>query len=161
MSKTSFMPLMLAASFMIPGFIASAPAAQETRVYQWQTFNEWDANGDGFIDGPEYENYAFGVADADADGRLADKEWKVYTRTFYDPWDVGYKQVTYYDTDGDGFLERKEFKRFVSVDNDRSLYRTWDYDRDNRIGPNDWQQVTTYYTTHNAPPIVVRHHYND
>lgn len=142
--------------------IASADAAQETRTYRWQTFDEWDVNRDGFIDGSEYEQYSFGMADTDADGRLGDNEWKVYTRTFYDPWDVGYKTVTYYDTDGDGFVERKEFKRFVSTDADGTLYRTWDYDRDNRIGPDDWQQVTTYYTTHHSAPIVIRKtHYND
>lgn len=163
MSNRYILPLMLAASFIIPGMIASADAASETRVYRWQTFDDWDTNHDGFIDGSEYENYSFGMADSDADGRLGGPEWKVYTQTFYDPWDVGYKTVTYYDTDGDGYLERKEFKRFVTVDDERAnLYRTWDHDRDNRIGPDDWQRVTTYYTTIRAPgPAVPIERYND
>lgn len=161
MSMKFILPLALMATASVMLVPASADAASETRVYKWHTFNDWDVNNNGYIETREYEDYAFALADADRDGRLQPNEWETYTRTFYDPWDVGYNQVTYYDTDNDGVIERKEFKRFVSTDSDRSLYRVWDYDRDKRIGREDWKEVTTYYTRTVSPPAVIQYEYND
>jgi hypothetical protein len=165
MKKFNALPWALMVSAFALGIPAAANAAtQETTVYRWQTFNEWDANQDGFIEAPEYQDYAFGIADIDRDGRLQDNEWTTYTRTFYDPVNVGYNKITYYDADGDGFVERKEFQKLSAAEGERSLYRMWDYDRDNRVSPDDWKRVTTYYVipTRERPLVVMPpQNYND
>ncbi len=160
MTKRYAMPLAL----MVSAFALAVPATAhaESKVYRWQTFNNWDVNRSGFIEGPEYQDYAFTVADVDGDGRLEQNEFVTYTRTFYDPMDMDYDQVTYYDADGDGFIERKEFRKLSAIEGERTLYRMWDYDRDNLVGPDDWTRVTTYYTTHQEPrPAQPPEYYND
>lgn len=162
--KKSYLMAMMVSAFALGAPVAADAAVQETRVYEWHTFNNWDADHSGFIEGPEYQDYAFGVADLDHDGRLEDNEWSTYTRTFYDPVNMGYNKITYYDADGDGFIERKEFSKLSTLEGEASLYTMWDHDRDRLISPGDWERVTTYYRvpTRLAPSVSMPvDNYND
>lgn len=129
-------------------FVTGAPLAASAQTtadntYQWQTFEDWDANRSGYVEGGEYRSYAFGMADWDNDGYLEDTEWASYTETFYDTWDLDYDSYTYYDTNGDGYIDQTEFNEFATADG--GLYDAWDYDDDDLIGEDEWDQVTAYF----------------
>lgn len=124
--------------------MAMAPAAVKADVdntYKWESFNNLDVDESGYLETGEYQSYAFGRADWDDDGYLEETEWASYTDVYYDTWEMEYDSYTYYDTDGDGFIDRSEFNEVPTA----GLYDAWDYDDDTYIGDEDWDRVTTYY----------------
>ena len=115
--------------------------ADVDNAYKWDTFDNIDVDRSGYLNDGEYQSYAFGKADWDNDGYLEDTEWASYTDVYYDTWGLDYDSYTQYDTDGDGFIDRSEFNEFPTA----GLYDAWDYDNDDLIGQDDWDQVTAYY----------------
>ena len=130
----------IALAAMALPFSGQAQAAMDN-TYKWETFEDIDVDNSGYLDNGEYQAYAFGRADWDDDGYLEDTEWAKYTEVYYDTWDLDYDSYTYYDTDGDGYIDRSEFNEVPTTD----LYNAWDYDADNYIGDEDWDEVTAYY----------------
>ena len=127
------------------GFGAIAPLTAQADMddtYQWRNFSDVDVDRSGYLEGGEYQSYAFGMADWDNDGYLEDTEWSRYTTNFYDPWELDYDSYSYIDSDGDGYIDYTEFNEYDAAN---GLYDSWDYDNDNLIGEEDWDQVTSYY----------------
>lgn len=139
--KTNFYTLLSASALAIGLAFAPATSQAQDNTYKWATFEDIDVDKSGYLEDGEYQSYAFGRADWDNDGYLEDTEWARYTEVYYDPWDLQYETYTQYDTDGDGFIDRSEFNAVPVTD----LWDAWDYDNDNLIGDNDWDQVTVYY----------------
>lgn len=136
--KTHLYTLLFATVFSI-GALTSVQAADNT--YKFESFENIDVDRSGYLETGEYQNYAFDKADWDNDGYLENTEWASYTETFYDPYEMDYEEMTYYDTNGDGFIDRSEFNETASGD----LYEAWDYDNDDRVNSSDWDRVTAYY----------------
>lgn len=131
----------LAVSALGVCFAAMPNAVQaQDNTYKWATFEDIDVDKSGFLETGEYQAYAFGKADWDNDGYLEETEWASYTEVYYDPWEVDYDSYTYYDTDGDGFIDRTEFNEVPTA----TLFDTWDYDG-NGIRDDDWDRVTAHY----------------
>lgn len=55
-------------------------------------------------------------------------------------------QYTYYDKDGDGFIETNEFDTYA--------YNTFDMDRDNRINNDEWTYYTRTTSTTTTQPTI-------
>lgn len=140
--KSGFIPVFALAMAVS---LAPAEAAYDSHMgdqtYQYESFEDMDADRSGFLSNGEYQSSAFGMADWDDDGYLEESEWTKYTETYYDPYEIGYDSYSYYDTDGDGYIEESEFSDVPTTD----LYDAWDYNDDDRISDDEWDQVTSYY----------------
>jgi len=120
---------------------ATAASADMDNTFQFGSFEDIDSDRSGYIENGEYQAHAFGKADWDNDGYLENSEYVRYTETVYDPYDIEYDSYTYYDTDGDGFIDRSEFNDMPTSD----LYEAWDADDNNQITDTDWDEVSAYY----------------
>lgn len=138
--KRIFFVVALVAAFGMAAIISDSTLARDN-TYKFGTFEDIDVDRSGFLENGEYLDYAFGRADWDNDGYLEETEWAKYTETYYDPYELEYESYTYYDTDGDGFIDRSEFNEVPTTD----LYDAWDYDEDELIDADDWDEVTVYY----------------
>ncbi len=115
--------------------------AEVDNTYQYGTFEDLDVDRSGYLENGEYQAYAFGMADWDNDGYLEETEWAKYTELYYDPYELDYDSYSYYDTDGDGFIDRSEFNEITTTE----LFDVWDYDDDSYVDEGDWDRVTAYY----------------
>lgn len=113
-------------------FIAAWPLladAQQTETRS-RTYS-YDTNGDGIIEQDEFTTYIYKRADTDADGYLADEEWKVTTSSYYRPYkDLNYNTHTYWDQDKDGRLDNNEMKTLIEK---TGLYSKWDTNLDGKV----------------------------
>ena len=82
------------------------------------------------------------MADWDNDGYLEDTEWVSFTETFHDDWDLDQEAYAEYDTDGDGMIE---FVEYADAANDADLIDDWDFNDDDAVDPEDWDQVRVKY----------------
>lgn len=145
-SKQFFSALLASTALGAAFTIAPAPASADSEVmddtYQWHTFEDVDVDRSGFVEDGEYYSYAFGMADWDNDGYLEDTEWVSFTETFHDDWDLDQEAYTEYDTDGDGMIE---FVEYADAANDADLIDDWDFNDDDAVDPEDWDQVRVKY----------------
>lgn len=124
--------------------LAALTAPAHAADYKIDTFKHIDVDNSGYLEDGEYKSYAFGRADWDNDGYLEETEWASYTEVYYDPYELDYDSYTAYDTDGDGFIDRGEFNDIPTV----SLFTVWDYDSDDLIDEDDWDEVIVHYKDH-------------
>lgn len=75
-------------------------------------FQSWDPSGTkGVLEEGFFKNSYAGL-DSDSDGKLTDEEWQIGYNYFYDEYLV-YEDLEIVDTDGDGFIEYREYQDLI------------------------------------------------
>lgn len=122
-------------------------------------YENWDVNGDGFLNEAEFTAGFLQTWDIDNDGRVSQSEWNTAVADYaVDPanWQA-------WDTDGDGFIEEAEFETEFNrigwydawdLDDDALLteqeytsgvFKIWDTNGDNVLDDTEYRRLDTYY----------------
>ena len=87
---------------------------------QSDLFDNWDTDNDGLIDDDEYATGLFRHWDENDNGVLEESEWRKANDNWFGEYDA---EFSAWDSDGDGFLEYREFDTGLGK---TAYYSDWD-----------------------------------
>ena len=120
---------------LIAAFAATALSVTAAQADLFDGFGAYDTDGTPGVTSDEYRDGLFGSYDVDRNEMIDERERGYLARS------LGERDVREYDADGDGMLNRDEYRTYY----DRSgVFRRYDANSDGLLDENEYREGTLY-----------------